>query len=131
MSAHVLDSSGWIECLDGGPNTPHFAPVLRRLPGLIIPAIVLTEVRKVVLKQRTREQADDITRTMRTGEIVSIDEDIALAAADFFIQFKLPLADSLIYAVSSARNATLWTQDEHFKGLHHVKYFPKRKARVK
>ena len=87
MSAHVLDSSGWIECLDGGPNTPHFAPVLRRLPGLIIPAIVLTEVRKVVLKQRTREQADDITRTMRTGEIVSIDEDIALAAADDFVQF--------------------------------------------
>ena len=128
MSAHVLDSSGWIECLDGGPNTPHFAPVLRRLPGLIIPAIVLTEVRKVVLKQRTREQADDITRTMRTGEIVSIDEDIALAAADFVVQFKLPLADSLIYAVSRARNATLWTQDEHFKDLPHVKYFQKRKA---
>ena len=127
MSAHVLDSSGWIECLDGGPNTPHFAPVLRRLPGLIIPAIVLTEVRKVVLKQRTREQADDITRTMRTGEIVSIDEDIALAAADFFVQFKLPLADSLIYAVSRAHHAILWTQDEHFKDLPHVKYFPKRK----
>ncbi|MEI6280211.1 MAG: type II toxin-antitoxin system VapC family toxin [Verrucomicrobiae bacterium] len=128
MSAHVLDSSGWIECLDGGPNTPHFAPVLRRLPDLIIPAIVLTEVRKVVLKHRTREQADDIARTMRTGEIVSIDEDIALAAADFFIQFKLPLADSLIYAVSRARHATLWTQDEHFKDLPHVKFFPKRKA---
>ena len=131
MSAHVLDSSGWIECLDGGPNTAHFAPVLRKLPDLIIPAIVLTEVRKVVLKQRSREQADDITRTMRTGGIVSIDEDIALAAADFFIQFKLPLADSLIYAVSRARNATLWTQDEHFKDVPHVRYFPKIKTRAR
>jgi len=65
---------------------------------------------------------------MRTGEIVSIDEDIALAAADFFTQFKLPLADSLIYAVSRAHHAILWTQDEHFKDLPHVKYFPKRKA---
>ena len=131
MSAHVLDSSGWIECLDAGPNTPHFAPVLRKLPDLIVPAIVLTEVRKVVLQQRSREQADDIVRTMRTGEIVSIDEDIALAAAEFFVQFRLPLADSLIYAVSRARHATLWTQDEHFKDVPHVRYFPKIKTRAR
>jgi len=96
--------------------------------GWKMPEPLTTLDAKVVLKQRTREQADDIARTMQTGEIVSIDEDIALAAADFSIQFKLPLADSLIYAVSRVRNATLWTQDEHFKDLPHVKYFPKRKA---
>ena len=67
MNAHVLDSSAWIECLDGGPNTHHFAPILRKLPDLIIPAIVLTEVCKLVLKQRSREQADDMTLSARKG----------------------------------------------------------------
>jgi predicted nucleic acid-binding protein len=86
---------------------------------------------QVVLHQCSREQADDIVRTMRTGEIVSIDEDIALAAADCFVEFKLPLAGPLICAVSRARHATLWTQDEHFKDVPHVRYFPKIKARAR
>jgi len=125
MSAHVLDSSAWIECLDRGPNTVHFAPVLRRLPDLLIPAIILTEVRKVVLKQRSRALADDITRTMCTGRILPIDEEIALAAADSFVEFKLPLANSRIYAATRAHKAIVWTQDEHFRDVPHVRYFPK------
>ncbi len=124
----LLDSSGWIECLDDGPNTRHFAPVLKKLPELIVPAIVIAEVRKVVLKQRTREMADTVTQSMRSGIVVSIDEEIAVAAADLFIKHKLPLADSLIYAVALAHKATLWTQDDHFKDLPRVRYYPKTKA---
>ena len=37
----------------------------------------------------------------------------------------LPLADSIIYAATLLHGATLWTQDEHFKNLPNVKYFPK------
>lgn len=40
-------------------------------------------------------------------------------------QHKLPLADSLIYAITLAHNATLWTQDDHFDGLPNVQCFPK------
>ena len=42
-------------------------------------------------------------------------------------QHKLPLADSFIYATALLHDATLWTQDEHFKGLPSVKYFAKAK----
>lgn len=125
MKRDLLDSSAWIECLDDGPNTRHFAPVLKRLPDLIIPAIIIAEVRKVVLKQRTREMADNVTQSMRSGIVISIDEEIAVSAADLFLKYKLPLADSLIYAVALAHKATLWTQDDHFKGLPRVRYFRK------
>lgn len=125
MSAHILDSSAWLECLDDGPNTRHFAPILKHLPNLIIPAIVVTEVRKVALKQRTAEAADAVTHSMLSGIFIPIDETIATRAADLFIKYKLPLADSLIYATTLIHKATLWTQDEDFKGLPHVKYFPK------
>ena len=37
------------------------------------------------------------------------------------------MADSLIYATSLAHNAVLWTQDDDFKNLPHVKYYPKKK----
>lgn len=129
MRPDILDSSAWIECLDEGPNTKHFLPPLKKLPDLLVPSIILTEVRKVILKQRTLAEADAITKAMSSGQIVPLDEEIAIFAADLFAKHKLPLADSLIYATTLLHKATLWTQDEHFKGLPHVKYFPKtRKA---
>jgi len=128
MENHILDSSAWLECLDNGPNTVYFAPILLKLPDLIIPTIVITEVRKVALKQRPPEKAEEVTRSMLSGILVPINEDIAVSAADLFIKHKLPLADSLIYALTLAHKATLWTQDDDFEGLPHVKYFPKKKS---
>lgn len=124
----ILDSSAWIECLEDGPNTVHFGPVLLKLPDLIVPTIIITEVRKVILRKRDRAKADEVTQSMRSGIIVPIDEEIAVAAADLFILHKLPLADSLIYAITLAHDATLWTQDDDFKGLPNVRYFPKIKS---
>lgn len=125
MPAHLLDSSAWVECLDDGPNTRHFGPILRKLPDLIVPTIVITEVRKVVLKQRSKEKAQSVTDSMLSGIVVDIDPAVATHAADLFIKHKLPLADSLIYATALAHKATVWTQDADFKGLPHAKYFPK------
>ena len=129
MNADILDSSAWLECLDDGPNTVHFRPILLRLPDLLVPSITLTEVRKVILKQRSLRQADEVTQAMCSALIIPIDEEIAIAAAELFIKHKLPLADSLIYAVTLAHKATLWTQDDDFKGLPQVRYFPKIKER--
>lgn len=125
MQPDILDSSAWLECLEDGPNTVHFGPILLKLPDLIVPTVVITEVRKVALKQRPPEKAEEVTRAMLSGVLVHIDEDIAVSAADLFIRHKLPLADSLIYAVTLAHKAILWTQDIDFEGLPNVRYFPK------
>ena len=82
----------------------------------------------MALKQRSLEMADKVTQAMRSGIVVPIDEEIAISAADLFIRHKLPLADSLIYAVALAHKATLWTQDQHFAGLPQVRYFPEVKV---
>jgi predicted nucleic acid-binding protein len=42
------------------------------------------------------------------------------------LEHKLPLADSIILATARAYQATLWTQDEHFRGLSGVQYIEKR-----
>ncbi len=125
MKCHILDSSAWIECLGDGPNTHHFRPILLKLPELIVPGIVITEVRKIILKQRTLQDANEVTAAMRSGIVVAIDEEISISAADLFVKYKLPLAGSLIYAMALARNATLWTQDDDFEGLPQVRYFAK------
>jgi toxin FitB len=126
MSHHILDSSAWLECLDDGPNTKHFRAVLTQLPELLMPAIIITEVRKVILRQRSVAQADAVTEAMRSARIIPIDEALAVFAADLAIKHKQPLADSLIYATALTHQATLWTQDDDFKDLPRVKYFPKK-----
>lgn len=99
---------------------------------MIVPAIIITEIRKVVLREKGVEAGVEagvtITRSLLAAQVVPIDESIATAAADLPIQHMLPLADSLIYTTTLAHKATLWTQDDDFKGLPHVIYFPKKKS---
>jgi CRISPR-associated endonuclease Cas3-HD len=98
-----------------------------KLPDLIVPTIVIAEVRKVALKKRSPEKSEKVTRAMLSGILVNIDEKIAVSAADLFIKHKLPLADSLIYAVTLAQNATLWTQDDDFQGPPQREILPEEK----
>ncbi len=43
------------------------------------------------------------------------------------IQYKLPMADSIILATGMAHEATVWTQNADFEGLPFVKYVEKMK----
>lgn len=129
MKPHdILDSSAWIEILDDGPNTEHFRPILLKLPHLIIPSIILTEIRKFILRKRGQAKADAVTRSLNSGFVIELSADLARSAADLGHRHQLPLADSIIYATTLATKATLWTQDADFKDLPQVNYFPKKKS---
>ncbi len=44
-------------------------------------------------------------------------------AAALSLEVHIPMADSIILATARAFDATIWTQDDHFKGVQKVKYF--------
>jgi predicted nucleic acid-binding protein len=60
-----------------------------------------------------------VVAAMLHGTVVEVDVALALEAG----HLDLPMADSLIYATAMRHEATLWKQDEDFKGLPGVKYF--------
>ncbi len=86
---------------------------------------------KKVLRERGEQAALQIAGAMHAGKVVPVDAALALDAA----RYAMPLADSLIYATAQRLGATVWTQDDGFKGLPGVKYFakpqPKTTARKK
>lgn len=88
---------------------------------LVVPVLSVYEVFKKVLRERGEHEALLAASSMQDGRVVDLDVSLALYAA----RFDLPLADSVIYATAQRLDATLWTQDEHFKGLAGVRYFPK------
>jgi len=46
-------------------------------------------------------------------------------SAQLVKQYKLPMADSIIYATAVLLDAELYTQDKHFENLDRVHYFSK------
>ncbi|WP_276677616.1 type II toxin-antitoxin system VapC family toxin, partial [Nitrosomonas europaea] len=87
--------------------------------------ITITEVFKNVLHQRGEEAALVVVAHMEQGRVVPLDSELAMDAAKFGVLYKLPLADSIIFATAHKYGATLWTQDNDFEGLLNVKYVPK------
>lgn len=118
---NVVDSSAWLEYLAGSPKASQFAAAIEDVGSLVVPVITIYEVFKKVLRERGEGDALQVASLMQSGEVVDLDLPLAMDAA----HLKLPLADSIIYATAMSRGATLWTQDDHFKDLPGVRYFPK------
>ena len=123
---NVVDSSGWLEYFISGSNADFFAPVIENAGNVLVPTISLFEVFKRVLIEKNRDDALEAIALMKEGRMIDLDDSLALVAAELSYELKLPLADSIILATARAHNATLWTQDAHFKGMEGVKYIEKK-----
>lgn len=123
---NVVDSSGWLEYFADGSNSEFFAPAIENTNELIVPVISLYEVFKRVCQQRGEDAALESVAAMMQGTVVTLDASLALSAAKLSLEFKLPMADSLILATTQVHGAVLWTQDDDFEGIAGVRYQPKR-----
>ena len=123
---NIVDSSGWLEYFAEGGNTDFFAPAIEDTKNLLVPVICIYEVFKKLLQQSGVSEAQVHVSDMKQGKVIEIDESLALSAAKLSADLKLPMADSLILATARANEATLWTQDEHFKDLDGVRYIEKK-----
>lgn len=123
---NVVDSSGWLEYFADENNADFFAPAIEDTKNLLVPVICIYEVFKRIRQQSGITEAQQHIGDMKLGQIIDLDESLALSAAKISTDLKLPMADSIILATARANNATLWTQDEHFKDLDDVKYIEKK-----
>ncbi|MEW6094286.1 MAG: type II toxin-antitoxin system VapC family toxin [Chloroflexota bacterium] len=123
---NVVDSSGWLEYFAEGENADFFAPAIEDTENLIVPAISIFEIFKRLLQSYGLDVAETRLADLYKGKQVDLTASLALSAAQLSIQYKLPMADSLILATVHDHEATLWTQDEHFKDIPGVKYIQKK-----
>ncbi|MBC7522527.1 MAG: type II toxin-antitoxin system VapC family toxin [Sandarakinorhabdus sp.] len=121
----VVDSSGWIEFLLGDDGAANFRPAIIDVDNLIVPAIAIFEVARLILRTRTEEQARSAVAYMSLGRVEPLDVQLGSEAAILSVEYRLPMADSIIYATAQRFDAELWTQDVDFDGLPGVRYFPK------
>jgi toxin FitB len=115
----LVDSSGWLEYITSDTKAGLFDPYIRRDGGreILVPTIVLYEVRKILLLRKAPQAADRFVSQALLQTVVAIDQAIALSAATISMQSGLAMADALLYATAEKFGAELVTSDVHFKGL--------------
>lgn len=123
---NVVDSSGWLEYFGEGNNAVFFAPPIEKTDQLIVPTVCIYEVFKRLSNLVSEDEALRAVGVMSLGQVVELNRQLALNAAKISREYKLALADSIILATARHHNATLWTQDEHFKDMDDVKYIEKK-----
>ena len=121
---NLLDSSGWIEVFAGTDRAGLFVPAL--LQGeLLVPTVVIYEVRRYVLNRVSPSFLPKAMSAMRSFQTVELTDDLAENAADVAATHKLAMADAMIYATAQMFSATIWSQDADLGRLPGVMYFPK------
>jgi predicted nucleic acid-binding protein len=121
----LVDSSGWIEFFTGGANSGKYVRYLKRPSEIVTPTIVLYEVYKLVKRERTEEEALLAVAQIQKTRLVPLSESLALAAADMSLEFRLAMADAIVYATARAEDVELVTGDKDLRGLPGVTYVSK------
>lgn len=122
----TIEPSGWIEHIAGVANADFFESAILHSENLFVPTICLYEVFKQVLHELEEERALNAMGIMSLATIIDLDRQIAVHTANIPNELKLAMADSITLATTHACDATLWTQDEHYKGIEGVQYKEKK-----
>lgn len=114
----LVDSSGWIEYLAGGPLADCFAPAMQDRSKVLVPTIVVYEVVKRVHTLAGEAGADRVLALLLGCRVVPCDTAVAVHAARLSRENGLHMADAIVYATSLEQgNVPVLTKDSHFKGL--------------
>ena len=122
---NIIDSTLWLEYFAGTETGDIVSEIIENTNELIVPSITVYEIFKKFFLVRNEDDALLAVGHMKQGKIVDLTDELSLSAARISITYKIPMADSIIYATNLKYNCILWTQDKHFSDLKSVNYFPK------
>jgi predicted nucleic acid-binding protein len=114
-----IDSYGWIERFGGGPKQAQYNKIIDGVaPGEILTSTVtIYEVYKKAKALRGEHAALEDVAALGHTRIVPVDQEIALAGADYSLEHGLHFADALVYATARRHHAELFTSDSALKHL--------------
>jgi predicted nucleic acid-binding protein len=124
----LVDTSAWIEWLIGSPTGEKLSRHLPEQAEWLVPTMVQLELAKWLTREVGEDKADQVIAFTQVCNVVPLDTEIALAAAEACREHKLTTADAIILATARAKGATLLTCDAHFEGLPGVTLIEKIKA---
>ncbi|MFC1495879.1 type II toxin-antitoxin system VapC family toxin [Candidatus Margulisiibacteriota bacterium] len=121
----LVDSCGWLEYFTDGKLAGQFYKYLKDPEEVITSTLVMYEIYKKIKNERSEEDAIHAIARLQETEVVPVSQSITLWAADLSTEYKIPMADAIIYATALSNNVEVVTSDQHFKHLPEVVYLGK------
>ena|SRR3990167_8185721 len=122
---YLVDTCGWIEWLTNGDLAATFEPYLKDPARLAVPSLVQYELYKWVSREKNSTLALEVIGITERGSVIPLTTHLALFAAELSKEYKLAMADAIMYATSKHYRLPLVTSDKHFKSLPEVLFFEK------
>ncbi len=113
----LVDTSAWIEWLTGSATGEKLNSQMPEQSDWLVPTMVQLELAKWLTREMGEDKADQVIAFTQVCQVIPLDTDIALAAAEACRTHKLATADAIIFATARLRGANLLTCDAHFEGL--------------
>ena len=82
-----------------------------------IPVGIQLELAKWLTREVGEDKADQVIAFTQVCQVVPLDTEIALTAAEACRIHKLATADAIVFATARTKGALLLTCDKHFEGL--------------
>lgn len=124
----LVDTSAWIEWLIGSSTGDKLAAHLPEQSDWLVPSMVQLELAKWLTREAGEDKADQVIAFTQVCQVVPLDTEIAIAAAEACRSHKLATADAIMFATARAKGAELLTCDKHFEGLPGVTLIEKIKS---
>ncbi|WP_413877083.1 type II toxin-antitoxin system VapC family toxin [Albidovulum sp.] len=124
----LVDTSAWIEWLIGSPTGEAVTAHLPEQSDWLVPTMVQLELAKWLTREVGEDKADQVIAFTQLCQVVPLDTEIALAAAEACRVHKLATADAIVFATARTQDASLITCDAHFEGLPGVTLIEKIKS---
>ena len=121
----LVDTSVWIEWIQGSSLGRRLAPELPRNEDWIVPTIVQYELARWVARELSDEAASRLMAFTTELVVIPLTTELATKAAEYSALHKLAMADSIIYTTAMDSRADLLTCDAHFAKLPQVVYLAK------
>ena len=113
----LVDTSAWIEWLIGTSTGERVAEHLPEQAVWLVPTMVQLELAKWLTREVGEDKADQVIAFTQVCQVVPLDTETALAAAEACSDHKLATADAIMFATARLKGANLLTCDKHFEGL--------------
>lgn len=124
----LVDTSAWIEWLIDSATGSKLSGELPDQADWLVPTMVQLELAKWLTREVGEDKADQVIAFTQVCQVVPLDTEIALAAAEACREHKLATADAIIFATARVHGASLLTCDAHFEGLPDVTLIEKIKS---
>lgn len=112
----VIDSSIWLEVFLDGALAEKCSSYLTSKSS-IVPTSVIYEVYRKLKSEVSEDMALDAVAFMSSYQVLEINREIALQAADLSIEHNLGFVDSLVLASAMTEKVSLLTLDNVFSDL--------------